>query len=190
MTVQVPTTSADFDAAYRGSFTFWGDVRIPKEIAALVAERSPRRALELGCGIGRFSRYVAQQGVSTTGVDFSPIAIARARVRAAQDKLKPEFIVGDVTDLDGLRDPFDIAFDVGCFHCLDSQAQRQYAAEMSRLLVPGGTLLIWAMDDSPASIPFSPAVVEQAFAHQLQIVEARKNRRRIVASHWYWLRKD
>src|SRR5580698_4833973 len=72
-----PRTSADFDSAYRFPFTTWGDFRIPGEIVALVAEKAPRRVLELGCGLGRFSRYVARQGVTTTGIDFSPVAIAK-----------------------------------------------------------------------------------------------------------------
>ena len=184
-----PKTSTDFDAAYSQPITPWGDTRIPKEIIALVVDHSPRRALELGCGLGRFSRYVAQQGVNTTGVDFSPTAISRARVRVAKDALKPDFVVGDVTRLDNLPGPFDVAFDVGCFHCLDEKEQRQYASEIARLLAPGGVLLIWGIDDSPSGILLSPPVVEAAFAGKLQLVEGRKSRRRLAASHWYWLKK-
>src|SRR6201995_4565236 len=123
-----PTTSADFDRAYRLPITFWGDLRIPNELKELVRHAAPRSSLELGCGVGRFSRYLAQQGVRATGVDWSPVAIGKARDNAALDPRPPSFVIGDVTRLDGISGPFDLAFDVGCFHCLDSDGQRRYAA--------------------------------------------------------------
>jgi 2-polyprenyl-3-methyl-5-hydroxy-6-metoxy-1,4-benzoquinol methylase len=103
--VTTPTTSSDFDRAYRSRITVWGDIRIPEEVKALVRQRAPRCALELGCGVGRLSRYLAQQGVRATGVDFSTVAIAKARERVSQDHVRPEFIVADVTHLDALSGP-------------------------------------------------------------------------------------
>jgi SAM-dependent methyltransferase len=182
-----PRTSADFDSAYRLPFTPWGDFRIPEEIVALVAGEAPRRVLELGCGVGRFSRYVARQGVTTTGIDFSPVAIAKARTRVARDKQRPEFIVGDVTQLDDVQGPFDVSFDVGCFHCLDSAGQRKYASEVFRLLAPGGTHLIWALDDSPGGPLLSPSAMQEVFTPRFQLSRAHKSRRRMGTSHWYWL---
>jgi SAM-dependent methyltransferase len=182
-----PRTSADFDSAYRLPFTPWGDFRIPGEIVALVAEKAPRRVLELGCGLGRFSRYVARQGVTTTGIDFSPVAIAKARASVARDRQRPEFMVGDVTQLDDVHGPFDVSFDVGCFHCLDSAGQRKYASEVLRLLAPGGIHLIWALDDSPGGPRLSPSVMQEVFTPGFQLSRAHKSRRRLGKSHWYWL---
>jgi SAM-dependent methyltransferase len=85
----------------------------------LVRQSPARSFLELGCGVGRFSCYLAQQGLRVTGVDFSPVAIAKARKRVARDNERPEFLVGDLTRLDPLSGPFDVSFDAGCFHCLD-----------------------------------------------------------------------
>jgi cyclopropane fatty-acyl-phospholipid synthase-like methyltransferase len=182
-----PTTSADFDRAYHAPVTFWGDIRIPEELKELVRQRAGSRALELGCGVGRFSRYVAQQGLRATGVDFSPVAIARAQESVARDDVRPEFLVGDVTRLEALSGPFDVSFDVGCFHCLDPQGQRAYVAEVSRLLKSGGTHLIWALDSAPSDLPLSPAAMKEVFAPGFELLNARKSRRRLVQSHWYWL---
>jgi cyclopropane fatty-acyl-phospholipid synthase-like methyltransferase len=182
-----PTTSTDFDQAYRAPITVWGDFRIPEEVKALVRERAPRTALELGCGVGRFSRYVAQQGVRVTGVDFSAVAIDHAQQRVANDVARPEFVVGDVTCLDGVAGPFDVSFDVGCFHCLAPDGQRAYVSEVSRLVVPGGTHMIWALDSSPSDLVLSPAAIEALFAPAFQLREARPSRRRLARSHWYWL---
>jgi cyclopropane fatty-acyl-phospholipid synthase-like methyltransferase len=187
VTQAAPTARADFDRAYRFPVTFWGDFRIPPEVKALIQMGTPRSILELGCGVGRFSRYVAQQGLQVTGVDFSKVAIAKAQKRVAQDKVRPEFLVGDVTHLDALSGPFDASFDVGCFHCLDSDDQRAYVSEISRLLRPGIRHLIWALDSSPSGIALSPAAVKEIFAPGFELRNARTSRRRIIRSHWYWL---
>lgn len=183
----VPTTSADFDRAYRAPFTIWGDIRIPEEVQALARQGGSRSVLELGCGVGRFSRYLAQQGMRVTGVDFSPVAIAKAREKAAGDTPRPEFLVGDVTRLEALRGPFDASFDVGCFHCFGAEAQRGYVAEVFRLLKPGGIHLVWALDSAPSDLWLSPAAVRSAFGPGFELVTARESRRRLAASHWYWL---
>lgn len=185
--MKAPSSPAEFDAAYRAPVTFWGDVRVPAEIKALVREHAPKRALELGCGVGRFSRYVARQGVRMTSVDWSPVAIGQAREHAADDPLPPSFVIGDVTRLDGLSGPFDLSFDVGCFHCLDAHGQRRYAAAVARVLRPGATHLMWAMDESPSDLALSPALVRDVFAPHFALAEARKSRRRLAHSHWYWL---
>ncbi len=182
-----PSTSADFDRAYRFPITLWGDFRIPDEIKAFSRQGSPQTALELGCGIGRFTRYMAQQGLRATGVDFSPVAIANAQARVARYHTQPRFLVGDVTHLDALSGPFDVSFDVGCFHCLDPQGQTAYVAEVSRLLKAGGTHLIWALDSIPNGLSLSPSVVQSLFAPSFELRDARKSRRRLVRSHWYWL---
>lgn len=185
--MEAPTTSADFDRAYRAPITLWGDVRIPDELKALARDGNPRNSLELGCGIGRFSRYLAQQGVRATAVDFSPVAIAKAKERAVQDASPPEYLVGDVTHLNAISGPFDVSFDIGCFHCLDPKGQQAYVSEMFRLLKPGGTHLIWAMDTAPADLRLSPAAVKELFAPRFDLQRAKKSRRRFAASHWYWL---
>lgn len=185
--MSAPTTSSDFDRAYRAPVTFWGDIRIPDEVKALGTKGAPNSSLELGCGVGRFTRYMAQKGLRATGIDFSPVAIEKAKARVAGDAVRPEFLVGDVTHLDALRGPFDVSFDVGCFHCLDLQGQRAYTAELARLLAPGGTHLIWALDTSPSGLPLSPSAVEELFASKFELESARPSRRRLARSHWYWL---
>ncbi len=166
--------------------TPWGDVRIPPELKELLKTAKPKSSLELGCGLGRFSRFVAQQGVAATAVDFSPVAIEKAIARAKDDAAPPHYLVGDVTKLDALSGPFDIAFDVGCFHCLDVAQERAYAAEMARLISPGGTLLIWALDESPSDLKLDGEAVRRVFT-EFELMSAKSSRRRVIASHWYRL---
>lgn len=187
-----PDKNSDFDEAYRSGIghLMWTDVRVPAELKTLIQETSPENALELGCGIGLFSDYFARQGVRMTSVDFSAVAIQKARDRIRENYTSPDFHVGDVTHLDGIAGPFDVSFDVGCFHCLDLPGQLKYASEVSRLLKPGGTHLIWAMDNSPRDMEMSPAVIEKVFGLHFELVSAEKKRRRFVRSHWYRLLKN
>ena len=182
-----PNKSEEFNKAYRAPITFWGDVRIPKELKELVETIKPKTSLELGCGLGRFSSYLAAQGVNATGVDFSSVAIEKAKKRVEHAERRPTFMVGDVTNLKMIHNQFDISFDIGCFHCLDEQEQQKYVAEVYRLLKPGATHLIWAMDASPSNLKLSPDSIARVFANHFQLAQAKPSRRRIVAAHFYWL---
>jgi ubiquinone/menaquinone biosynthesis C-methylase UbiE len=190
---EAPSSSKEFDKVYKSAFKhwIWTDTRIPKELIELVKQKKPKTSLEFGCGIGRFSTYLAEQGIEATGVDFSATAVEKANKRVSQKQQKPTLIVGDVTNLAMLNQPFDVAIDVGCFHCLNETAQKKYVNEAFRLLNPGSTLLIWALDNSPISIKFTPNYIQQVFGEYFQLDNSKFSRRRIASSHWYWLtRKD
>ena len=181
-----PNTSDEFDRAYRAPITPWGDVRTPPELIALVERTSPQTSLELGCGIGRNTRYLAQHGVNATGIDWSPVAIAKARERA-EGLSNATYQVGDVTKLDALTGPFDLSLDVGCFHCLDGTGQKAYASELARLLRPGATHLLWTLDVAPTDQLMTPELVKSVFAPLFTLADAKPSRRRLIRSHWFWL---
>jgi SAM-dependent methyltransferase len=184
---------AFFDKAYRSYFAHWvwGDTRIPDELKELVAINHPKTSLELGCGLGRYSAYLAEQGIQATGIDFSEVVIEKDNRQFAGKARKPTFLVGDATNLAMLQEPFDVAFDIGCFHCLNQDGQESYAAEIYRLLKPGSTLLIWAIDHAPSGIALGPECMASIFLPGFQLANAKASQRRLTDSHWYWLvRKD
>jgi ubiquinone/menaquinone biosynthesis C-methylase UbiE len=182
-----PRGSEFFDKAYRAPITFWGDIRIPKEFKDIVETYKPKTSLELGCGLGRFSAFMAEQGLNATAVDFSPVGIEKAKKRIANEYRKPTFIVGDVTNLEMLNEQFDVSFDVGCFHCLNEEGQQKYVSEIYRLLKPSAPHLIWAMDHSPSDFRLNSEYMAKVFETRFQLVNSKLSRRRIVSSHWYWL---
>jgi 2-polyprenyl-3-methyl-5-hydroxy-6-metoxy-1,4-benzoquinol methylase len=65
----------------------------PKAIA-------PGRVLDLGCGMGRATIYLAQLGWKATGIDAGGRALRVARRRAATAGVDVEFVEGDITQLD------------------------------------------------------------------------------------------
>ncbi|MBO9700605.1 MAG: class I SAM-dependent methyltransferase [Sporocytophaga sp.] len=188
-----PSSSKEFDKVYSSAFLhwLWGDTRIPKELQDLVANNHPKTSLELGCGLGRFSSFMAEQGIKATGIDFSGVAIEKARKRIEDSLQKPSLLVGDVTNLAMLKEPFDVAFDIGCFHCLNEVDQQKYEQEVYRLLKPGATLLIWALNHAPIGIKLNPDYMARVFSASFHLKKSAFSRRRIIGSHWYWLvRKD
>jgi len=184
-----PSTSEQFNKVYSSPLApwAWGDIRIPKELIELVKTNNPKTSLEFGCGLGRFSRFMVNQGIQTTGVDFSSVAIENAMKRVANDKYKPTYIVGDVTNLGTIKQLFDISYDIGCFHCLNEDGQQKYVSEVYRLLKPGGQHLIWALDKAPSNIMIDPDYIAKIFGTRFKLVNSKFSRRRIIASHWYWL---
>ena len=58
---------------------------------ARALKRSPKKALDVGCGEGRFCRMLKRHGVDVTGVDPTPglIAAARARRHGSDPAFRP-----------------------------------------------------------------------------------------------------
>lgn len=56
--------------------------------------------LDLGCGKGRHSMYLASQGMDVVGMDLSPNSIERARIESSKNeyRFQPSFTVGDMRD--------------------------------------------------------------------------------------------
>ncbi len=134
-----------YDAMYRFTRPDWDSGVTPPELAAMIEKiDDPGSALELGCGTGTNSIFLAQHGWQVVGIDFSPKAIELARQKAQTAEVPIEFRVGDVTRLDFLHDPFDLALDVSCFHGLSPEDKVHYAREVTRLTHPHSTLLLHA----------------------------------------------
>ena len=77
-----PSAYDRFRERYEEGRVPWDDPLPPPEIMALAAELSPGRGLDLGCGFGRATIYLAYRGWRMDGVDFIPQAIAIAQQRA------------------------------------------------------------------------------------------------------------
>ena len=164
-----------FGFAYLFGFKPWDSGMTPPQLVELVegpAALKPGRALDLGCGTGTNAAYLSEHGWDVTGIDFVPRAIAAAKRKALHAKL----VVGDVTQLAdaGVSGPFDLLFDLGCFHSLPDDRRDAYVGEAARVAKPGATLLMFAFGEKGRGTPVaSEAEIRSRFAKPFDMVEVK-----------------
>ena len=193
-----------FDFQYRFSKPPWDSGVTPPEVVAKIESGTIKgRALDLGCGTGTNSIYLAQHGFTVVGVDFAAKAIATARDKAQCAGVAVEFHAADVTRLDflGARESFDFVLDMGCFHSIDAAGRARYAEHLTRLTRPGSVYMLYAFSPRPADQPsrgvqlraagVTPDEVQQTFASHwvLEHIE-RGADRGARASAWYWFKRQ
>jgi 2-polyprenyl-3-methyl-5-hydroxy-6-metoxy-1,4-benzoquinol methylase len=120
----------------------WHREQPPALLERAVGQRAPGgRALDVGCGEGVYSVYLAQQGFSVVALDFVPAALAEARVRAEQAGVEIEFRECDVVDYEAAG-AFDVVLDSGCLHHLPKGRRNAYRARLDEWLAPGGDYVL------------------------------------------------
>jgi SAM-dependent methyltransferase len=106
------------------------------------------RALDFGCGRGRYTSELARRGWEAVGIDYVPAAIeaAAAKSRAA-DGLS--YVVGDMTRLLSAHlGTSDFFLDSGCFQGLDARQRRCEGEGVCALANPGATMLLLSFGPS------------------------------------------
>jgi 2-polyprenyl-3-methyl-5-hydroxy-6-metoxy-1,4-benzoquinol methylase len=99
----------------------------------------PARVLELGCGDGMNSVFMAKLGCSVTGVDQSQAGLTEAERKAKLAGVECRFLQRDIFDLRlEPQEKFDFIFDRGCFHHVPIVYYEAYKSILADHLVPGG----------------------------------------------------
>ena len=110
----------------------------------------PCKAIELGCGVGNYVIYLAEQGFEASGADFSETAIEMA-MKASKDKgLYCQFISADVLgDLGDIQDTYDFVYDWELLHHIFPDSRKKYLTNVSRILNQNGHYLsVFFSEDS------------------------------------------
>jgi len=149
-----------YSTLYRLKVAPWDALR--PEIPALVqdgtaAPRPGARAVDLGCGTGLEAVYLAQHGYHVTGVDYTPIAVRRARKRAEQAGVADRctFLRADITSPRTLAgdEGYDLIVDCGTLDDLSPQQRPEMAATIRRLSRPGSVFVLWCFYAHPDELP-------------------------------------
>jgi methyl halide transferase len=129
-----------WDEVYRTNTTAWEDDEVAPATMDLILSHVPPglSILELGCGRGVDSVWLAEQGYEVVACDISPTAIGHAQERAERHGLTVDFRVADV-----LRDYSSLprckaVFERGVFHTfITDEGRVLFAQTIAELLDPG-----------------------------------------------------
>ena len=134
---------ADWDRRYRGTELVW-TAQPNRFLVQELGELPPGRALDLGSGEGRNAVWLAEGGWRVTAVDFSSVALDKARRLAQARRVTVEW------ELEDLR---TYAPEPGAYHLVLVAYLHLPPAERAAVLAggavalaPGGTLLVIGHD--------------------------------------------
>jgi SAM-dependent methyltransferase len=123
---------------------------------ALVAEADPKpgqRTLDIGCGTGTLALMVkeAEPDAEVFGLDADPEILERARSKAEEEGVEIQLDQGLSTELPYEDGSFDRVLSTLFFHHLTGVDKRRTAAEIGRVLKPGGELHVadWGRPPDP-----------------------------------------
>lgn len=162
--------AAFYDWMYR-TWAPWDSVGVRQDLIELLRsghvtpDRFPR-TIDLGCGTGANVVYLASIGFDSVGVDFSGVAIRKARRRAIAAGVDARFVLGDLTaeKIDGLEGPFDFLVDFGTLDDLTGDARRAMAETITRLSRPGSKFLEYCFYGSRDDLPWV-SMTASKFSH-------------------------
>jgi SAM-dependent methyltransferase len=135
----------EWDARYAAQTTVWG-AEPNRFVAQECAELAPGRALDLACGEGRNAVWLARRGWQVTAVDFSRVAVDKARALAAAHGVEDAvtLVVGDVVEWVPPARAFDLV--VVAYLQVPGDDRRVVWPRAAEAVAPGGTLLVVGHD--------------------------------------------
>jgi cyclopropane fatty-acyl-phospholipid synthase-like methyltransferase len=167
----------------------------------VVEERErPGRALDVGCGAGVYSSYLAQRGYRVTGVDYLERPLQMARERAEASGVEITLIHADVCTWEA-PEPFDLILDSGCLHALGPSERPTYRCQLLKWLRPRGDYVLihfgkrHPFDWRPMGPrrrrreeivrELSPELVERAYSEQLERAPLPIGPVCLIGSYWF-----
>lgn len=134
-----------FDAVY-ATVPNW-DIGRPQRAFVYAEERGLVRGpvLDVGCGTGELSLFLARRGHDVLGIDVAPRAVEQAREKARWRRIDAHFLVWDALRLDALAArglSFRTVVDSAMFHLLSDAERDRFVDGLADVLEPGGAYLV------------------------------------------------
>jgi SAM-dependent methyltransferase len=162
------------------------------------------RALDLGCGTGSYSVYLAKQGYEVTGLDLFTRALEMGKDRAKQEGVQVNWVEADLFTWHPDR-KFDFILDSGCLHSLVGGNLSRYKKQLISWLGPQGDYVLghWGKKHTFDWLPFGPRrrsrqKIEKLFSPELKEIQYRQELMTgipkpfgpTVMGMGFWFRKD
>jgi len=157
-------------------------LQLIEHLAQVAGIASGRRILDVGCGFGASSIYLAHNyNAEATGITISPVQVEMANRAASAQKVNAKFLLMDAQAMN-----FDHSFDVvwSVESISHYQDREKFFASAVKLLKPGGTIAIidWFKKNhlKPAEHKKFIQPIEKGMLVELQTMEEYKT---ILTSH-------
>jgi SAM-dependent methyltransferase len=125
------TVEERYRERYKSGDTPW-DVGQPDFNLIEIVTKKPIlncKVLDIGCGTGDNSIWLAQNHFQVIGTDSSEIALEKAKEKASKAKVECDFMLVDFLKNKIEGAPFGFVFDRGCFHSFSSENDRRRFAQ-------------------------------------------------------------
>ena len=138
------TAEERYRERYKSGHTPW-DIGQPDFNLIEVVTQKPIlscNVLDIGCGTGDNSIWLAQNRFQVVGTDTSDIALEKAKEKAFKANVECRFILADFLKNKIEGGPFGFVFDRGCFHSFSSENdRRRFARNVATHLKEAGLWL-------------------------------------------------
>jgi methyl halide transferase len=125
------TVEEHYKERYKSGNTPW-DIGQPDFNLVEVVTKTPIpscNALDIGCGTGDNSIWLARNHFQVVGTDASEVAIEKAKEKASTANVECDFMIVDFLTNKIEDAPFGFVFDRGCFHSFGAESDRKKFAQ-------------------------------------------------------------
>lgn len=147
-----PASPGFWDERFEQGFMPWDRGGVPQALRDFVAATGPKRSLIPGCGRAYELAFLAEAGWDVVAIDFSPAAVAAARLAAgpwAARVIEADFFAFQPAA------PLEFIYERAFLCALPRTMWAQVAARWAGLLAPGAVLAgFFFFDDGEKGPPF------------------------------------
>ncbi len=139
------------------------DESMPK-IVDLFKRFHVNRVLDLGCGSGRHTIYLAEKGFNVYGIDIADVGVATARTRLHTAGLHAGLTIGSIVELPFKDNFFDGIISVKVLHHGRIENIRKAIKEMERVLTSKGVIFVTVRKPVPEKRRVSREIAPRTYA--------------------------
>ncbi|MBK5133404.1 class I SAM-dependent methyltransferase [Candidatus Bathyarchaeota archaeon] len=133
------------------------------------------KMLDICCGAGTNSVYLAKNSFSVYAADISPKAIQYAKETARREKVKINLLLQSFINLSFSNEIFDFVFDMGCFHHVQIPDRAAFIKGIRLVLKKNGIYMITCFSHKNGSSwnHFTKIQLKQMFSGYFKFIKIR-----------------